>query len=434
MSCLAHAAWRGLGVLLCLSTLVACTDPAPRTGSVVFIHPDGAGYNAWAAARLLEVGPDGMLNWDRMAHMGAYRSHQRDSLVSSSNAGATTHAYGVKAETDDYGIDPARPFAARSGQPLSLMQEAMAAGLDVGVVNSGHLAEPGTGVFLASAENRNALDDITAQLIASGAPLVLGGGESLLLPEGMPGHFGEPGRRRDGRNLIEQARQAGYTVVHDRASLLALPLDTPRVLGVFAAWNTFNDQTEEDLAAAGLPLYAPDAPSVDDMTDFALRFLAARGRPFFLVIEEEGSDNFGNRNNAAGMLEALARADAAIGTVLAWMTRHPDTLLVTASDSDAGGLQVNTYRIEANEPLPATQSNGAPMDGVDGTGSTPFLAAADRTGQQLPFAISWATLHDVHGGVIAKAHGLNAERLPANVDNTELYRLMYGTLFGRWLD
>ena len=34
----------------------------------------------------------------------------------------------------------------------------------------------------------------------------------------------------------------------------------------------------------------------------------------------------------------------------------------------------------------------------------------------------------------ARAHGLNAELLPKNVDNTDMYRMMYATLFGVWLE
>jgi len=38
------------------------------------------------------------------------------------------------------------------------------------------------------------------------------------------------------------------------------------------------------------------------------------------------------------------------------------------------------------------------------------------------------------GGVVAKAHGLNSAMLPNNVDNTDIYRLIYATLFGKTLD
>ena len=51
-------------------------------------------------------------------------------------------------------------------------------------------------------------------------------------------------------------------------------------------------------------------------------------------------------------------------------------------------------------------------------------------GNNYPFAIAWGGSDDFTGSIIAKSHGLNADRLPSNVDNTDIYRLMYSTLFG----
>lgn len=428
--------------ILTLMDTVAMTAPAeaespqPRPGSVIFIHPDGSGLGAWAALRNLDRGPDGYLNWDRLSHLGVYRGHLGNSLVSSSNGGATAHAFGVKPEYDDYGVDPDAPFTSLSGHPCSVMTEALRAGKAVAVINSGHICEPGTGVFLSSARNRNLTDEISLEIVESGADIILSGGEVLLLPEGVVGRHGEPGERQDGRNLIELARQRGYRVVFDRREMEALPDDAGRVLGVFAANHTFHDEPEEDLADKGLPLFEPDAPSVAEMTAVALRLLAHDGRPFLLVVEEEGTDNFANDNNAPGTLEALRRADAAIGEALAFQREHPDVLLLTAADSYAGGMLVHKVNdADAFErPLPEHMKNGAPLDGRAGTATLPLVAAPDRAGTRFRFAVTWAGYADLGGGVVARAHGLNAELLPASVDNTDIYRMMYATLFGVWLD
>jgi alkaline phosphatase len=423
---------RWAGLFCALALLAACGGPPQvdaSVGNVIFIHPDGSGMAAWTALRLQDKGPDGELEWDRLPHLGVYRGHLRDSLVSSSNGGATVHAYGLKATYDQYGFVPAADGPAGR---RSIMRDAIDAGLAAGVVNSGHLAEPGTGVFLASVRARAMTDEITRQLIHSGADVILGGGEVLLLPQGKIGFHGEPGRRGDGVDLVAEAGELGYTVVYTRQELAALPADTPRVFGVFAAYHTFNDRSEEDLAAAGLPPYTPEAPTVAEMTVAALRLLEDKGRRFLLVVEEEGTDNFGNANNAAGMLAALHRADAAIGVARRFVERRPDTLLITAADSDAGGMHV--VRIPpgaaADEPLAAVTSNGAPLDGRAGTASPPFVAAPDRFGRRLLFGVAWATYSDVEGSVLARAAGLNAGQLPVNADNTCLYVLMYRTLFG----
>ncbi len=406
--------------------------PGAAAGSVIFIHPDGSAASMWGAMRLVKAGPDGNTNWDELDHMGLYRSHQLNSTNSSSHAGATTHAYGIKVPYDTYGNRPDRPIRSLSGKPYSIMTEAMESGMSVALVNSGHLCEPGTGAFVANTAERYVTDPISEQIIHSGADIILGGGESLLLPAGLTGRHGKPGIRKDGRNLIEEAMQLGYSVVYNRRELLDLPPNTEKVLGVFAASHTFHDHTEEELLERGLPLYEPDAPTLAEMTRMALVLLESKGKQFLLVVEEEGTDNFANDNNAAGTLEALRRADDAIGVALGYLAKNPHTLLVTAADSDACGMQVVNVRDpeDFDKPLPASLPNGCPLDGRDGTGSLPFIARPDRNGAELRFAISWASDDDVAGGIIAKAHGMNAEYLPNNVDNTDIYRLMYRTLFG----
>jgi alkaline phosphatase len=403
------------------------------TGSVVFIHPDGAGANTWNALRAFKVGPDAMLNWDKMNKMGVYRSHQLDVLGTSSNAGATAHAFGFKAEYDDYGIDPDRPMNALSGRPMSLMQEALEAGMSVAAINSGHINEPGSGVYLASSKYRKYNDEIAMKIIYSGADIILSGGERYLLPEGVLGQHG-PGERKDGINLIEKANELGYTVVYDRDALLALPLSTTKVLGVFAHTHTFDARSEEELAAENAAMYSPQAPTMAEMVGVSLKILASRAAPFVIVAEEEGTDNFGNAMNATGVFEALGRADDALGVVLDHIGSHPKTMLVVASDSDAGGMQVNFIKKpQYGKKLNPSTWSGSPQDGKNGTGSLPFTAQPDQFGNRFEFSVCWSTSGDVYGGVVAKAHGLNAGLLPNNVDNTDIYRVMYATLFGKWL-
>jgi len=409
----------------------------PERGSVIFIHPDGTGVSAWGAARLLGAGPDGDLNWDRMDRMGVYRGHMKNSMGATSHGGATSHAYGVKVHWDSYGMDGTEPLTSLSGRPYSILQEAREAGMTTALVNSGHLAEPGTGVFAASAPARSETDDIALQIIESGTDVILGGGEVLLLPQGVEGRFGAEGVRADGLNLIERAKELGYAVVYTRDELMALPAETEKVLGVFAAAHTFVDRSEEVLREQGIPLYWDWAPTVAEMTEAALRFVSVSEGPFLMVVEEEGSDNFANNNNAVGAVTALLRADDAVGVAMEYMETHPSTLLLTAADSDAGGLEVYPIRspdsLVAETPLPATTRNGGALDGRAGTSTPPFMSRPDRFGQSWPFGIAWASYDDNLGGIVAKAHGLNAHLLPSNVDNTDIYRMMYATLFGIWL-
>jgi alkaline phosphatase len=426
-----------MAALAAVCALAACdrSGPAPKTGSVIFFHPDGAGIAQWQMARMVVAGPDGEVHWDRLPEVAVYRGHAEDVLTPSSNAGGTMHAYGVKAPYDAFGTDAeGQPPRSPAGQRRSIMQEARARGVAVGIVNSGSIVEPGTACFLASVDKRDNGAEIVSQLVASGAEVILSGGEEWFLPEGTAGRHG-PGKRKDGRHLVGEAEAAGYKVVFTREELAALPDSAGKVLGIFAREDTFNDDTEEKLAEQGLPPYDPQAPTLAEMTAAALRFLGSR--QFLLVVEEEGTDNFGNANNATGLLEALVRADDGLGVALAYLAKNPDTLLLTCADSEAGNPDVIGLRgakYEAEALAKGRDSNGAPLDGLERTPeggvAAPFVSAPDRAGRTHEFVVAWGSKMDSSGGIVARAAGLNSGSVRGSFDNTAVYPLIYRTLFG----
>jgi alkaline phosphatase len=217
----------------------------------------------------------------------------KDAIYSSSNAAATTHAFGFKTERlgsfgKDGEGDAARTIDALSGYTGSLLRQAANGRHPVGVVNDGTVTEPGTGAFLAEVGNRNDHAGIALQML-TGRPgeedrdphVIMGGGEQWFLPaptdeeragDQTNGYHGW-GARTDGRNLIEEAEDRGYTVVRTRAEFTELVLTltsdrcernpmrkgcAPKVLALFARQDTYNDTTEESLIRNGLRI-----PGVD---------------------------------------------------------------------------------------------------------------------------------------------------------------------------
>jgi glycerophosphoryl diester phosphodiesterase len=449
--------------------------PAPPatkdTGNVIFIHPDGTSPAHYAATRFVDQGPDGRLNWDQMSNAGVYLGHMEDQLTGTSNAGAVTHANGVKVFAESFGLNadnsPITPASGRTG--LTIMEEAIAAGKGTALVQSGHIGEPGTAAFVAETTNRDAdspevrardkTAEIAEQVIRSGTQVILGGGEVYLLPQGTTGvhvtaeidaAFNDPFDRPE-INLIELAESLGYTVVYTEAELnaaLSGPTLPEKLLGVFAANHTFNDEPEEVLAAQGLPLYVETAPTIAEMLDASLKIVSQDPDGFFVVTEEEGTDNFGNNNNAAGTIEGVRRADAAIGVAMDYVdTVDPNTLVITAADSDAGGLQVwqptpfapGLAEVETDPTRTSLTANPTtvndlfnPLDGANGSEPpiTTFAAEDSLDGPMGNFAVGWVGTPDFPGSIVSKTYGMNADLLPSTLDNTEIYKLMYQTLFG----
>ena len=418
-------------VTAALGLALAVPASAQDTGNVIFFHPDGTGVNHWGAARMHVVGPDGQLNWDQMPALGVYTGHMADRLTGTSHGGATVHAYGVKVVNDSFGLDGTEVITAASGEQMSIAEEALAAGMAVGLIQSGHIAEPGTAVFVASSEARGNTDDISQQVIESGAQVIMAGGERFLLPEGVEGRHGV-GQRADGVNLIERAEELGYTIVYDREELLALdPAEVDMLLGVFAHNHTFNDQERERNLIEGRPTYVEGAPTIGEMTQVALAILSRDEDGFFAVIEEEGTDNIANNMNAAGTLEALSRADEAIGYIREFVADNPDTLLITAADSDAGGIQVVSGSLaREGEAVAASTNGGGILHGQQGAFGDVFMSAPDAQGVSHPFGIAWVGYNDVAGGILVRADGLNHDLVTPLMDNTDVYAVMYRTLFG----
>ncbi|NES86610.1 MAG: alkaline phosphatase, partial [Moorea sp. SIO2B7] len=163
------------------------------------------------------------------------------------------------------------------------------------------------------------------------------------------GRFGQEGIRENGRNLIDEAIAAGFTVVFNLDQLQSILEDTTKLLSIFAAEDTYNDNPEEQNQSLGLDNYGqflPDGtltnqPTVAQMLEAALPILSADPDGFMVVLEEEGTDNLGNDNNSRGVLEALLRGDDALGVAMDFIREQdPNTLLITAADSEASGVQV----------------------------------------------------------------------------------------------
>ena len=137
---------RTFGGIAVLLLVFATVEAAPR--SAVFLHPDGMGANTWGAVRLREVGPDRRLAWDRLPAVAVYVGPLLDGVTASSNGGATTHAWGVRAASDSYGMIAGQPITrSAAGTDGTVMQDAQRAGKAIGLVNSSSITEPGNGAI-----------------------------------------------------------------------------------------------------------------------------------------------------------------------------------------------------------------------------------------------------------------------------------------------
>ena len=146
--------------------------------------------------------------------------------------------------------------------------------------------------------------------------------------------------REDNKNLITIAKKKGYTVIYTLEELKNIPSSAKKVLGVFAHKHTFNDETEEVSKQKGLKPYNEKAPTIAQMAKYSLDFLKRDKKKLFLIAEEEGTDNFSNKNNAEGLFQAIKRSLKAVALFSNFVKTNKNTLLIVASDSNASNPTV----------------------------------------------------------------------------------------------
>jgi alkaline phosphatase len=77
------------------------------------------------------------------------------------------------------------------------------------------------------------------------------------------------------------------------------------------------------------------------MTTAALRNLDNSPHGFFLLVEGARVDHAAHGNDPAATIQEQVAFDDALGVALAYVERHPETLLIVTTDHGTGGLQLN---------------------------------------------------------------------------------------------
>ncbi|MEO1727008.1 MAG: alkaline phosphatase, partial [Bacteroidota bacterium] len=202
--------------------------PPPR--NLIVLIPDGFGPTSQTMAREYLHEIEGReLVLDRILS-GAVRTYASDSRVTDSAASATAYASGVKTYNGAIGLDATRAPVA------TILEAAEARGMATGLVATSRITHATPAAFAAHVPQRGMELDIAAQMLDQGIEVILGGGRPFFLPTDTNTDYA--GRRDDGRDLVEEARERGYAVALDRAgfnAFSAIPLggaDTaPPVLG-----------------------------------------------------------------------------------------------------------------------------------------------------------------------------------------------------------
>ncbi|MFH0982878.1 MAG: alkaline phosphatase, partial [Planctomycetota bacterium] len=304
--------------------------PAFAARNIILMIADGMGPSHFGAAwlyssrvlgrelRMTEVMKDG-----RTAYLV---NDTADAIVTESAAAATQIACGVRvpARAVGMGVDGKTPCT-------TILEMARARGKATGLVTTSGITDATPASFAAHVPHRSDEAAVAAQEIALGVDVLMGGRKFFFLP-GAAG-----GGRRDGRNLLDEARAAGYAVVGTADELKQA--SGGKILGLFSMGNM---SYEIDRART-------KEPSLAEMAQKTLQALSQHPKGFFAMIEGGRIDHAAHRNDAAATIKDTLAFDAAVGVALDFARRTHDTLLIVTADHETGGMALIGHSKESKE-------------------------------------------------------------------------------------
>jgi alkaline phosphatase len=308
-------------VLLALS----CTRPT-RPQAVILMIGDGMGVSQVSFARYLRFGAsDGHFAFEGLPELGLVTTWSTSNAVTDSGAASTAFSAGVKTDNRVVGLGP----DGRSTRTLADL--AQAKGWRVGYVTTTRITHATPAAFYAHHENRDDECAIAEQLLVQRPDVALGGGLTFFDPDSPDCRGVRPG----GRDLLAEARSAGYTI-WQRYEAAPQPLPD-RLLGLQARGHLAMQLDERQIPADRRD------PALARLSELALEVLSRREQPFFLLIEGGRIDHGGHAFDAASVAAEIDAFDEAVAAVRAFQRRNPETLVVVTADHATGGLAVNEF-------------------------------------------------------------------------------------------
>jgi alkaline phosphatase len=356
-----------IAVVVCLFFLSAfpCngesgkSDPAPvqdgKAKNVILFIGDGMGFEQVKAAGMYASGESGTLSFESFPYTGSISTNDAEGRTTDSAAAATAMATGVKVPNGVIAME-----IRGSGRPVeTILEHYKAKGKWTGLVTTTFIAHATPAAFAAHTPRRDDYDNIVSDYLRQSRPNILFGGGKYISGDA--------------------ARRAGYTVVVDRAGLMAL--DDKKETMVAGLFGEEHMPFETD--GPGL------LPSLSDMTRVALRILGDHPGGFFLMVEGGRIDHACHANDISRAVSETVEFSNAVAGAIGWSKGRTDTLILVTADHETGGLRV-------------LKNNGA------GVAPTVSWSSADHTPQNVP-VYAW---------------GPNVESISGTHENTHIFTVI----------
>ena len=330
---------RFLSWLCVLALMLACAPAALAQGEqaapkyVFMFIGDGMG-NPQVTATQYYLGsianPDSPfpvpaeLSFTTFPYLGMVTTYDASSFCPDSASTATSMASGEKTLSGviNYDVTLTTPFKL-------ITEYAKEAGKKIGVISSVSVDHATPAAYYAKQPSRNDYYEIAVQGIT---------GETVDFLAG--GGFKKPnGANKDQTDILELARENGWTITGSNEEVRALNAESGRVLAVNPVLQD-SKAIHYEIDRERLTAQGEDILSLADFVSAGIRVLDNENG-FFLMCEGGKIDWAGHANDAATSIhETMALSDA-VQVAVDFAAEHPDeTLIIVTADHETGGMTI----------------------------------------------------------------------------------------------
>ncbi|KAJ2662503.1 vacuolar alkaline phosphatase [Coemansia sp. RSA 1199] len=319
--------------MLLLQLLLVCiAQCAHAKRNLVFMISDGFGSTSETMARsfMQELGPNTREPWSSILDsmlVGSVRTQSSNSLITDSAAGATAFSCARKSYNGAIGVDA-------QGTPCgTILEAAKNAGYSTGLVTTSRITHATPASFAAHVMDRGMEDLIAMHMLAKNATngkstvdLMFGGGLCRFLPQS-----DDASCRNDDSDVWQAAKDSGVTAITRRDEFDSISQSTSSVLPIIGLFSSSHMAYSIDRDST--------QPSLSEMTQTALDLLDSDSeKGFFLMVEGARIDMAGHDNDPAAHVHDIIEYWRTVQKVHQFVHDNPDTLVISTSDHETGGL------------------------------------------------------------------------------------------------
>lgn len=208
----------------------------------------------------------------------------------------------------------------------SILEAAKQEGKGTGLVSTARLTHATPAVYASHVRSRDNEDAIASQYLDEEVDVLIGGGEYHFVGKENEANFGSA-KREDGKNLVKEFEEKGYTIANDKATLEKAEGD--KLLALLSDSHVPYELDREE-----------SVPRLKEQLEKSLEILDKNDEGFVLMVEAGRIDHGGHANDIHSVVRELLEFDEAFETAVTYAKESGDTSVIATADHETGGLTI----------------------------------------------------------------------------------------------